>query len=209
MVQIDFGIVFEQGKHLGIPETVPFRLTRDIIDGFGVNGCEGTFRRCSEHVLSLLREKMNQVLEILEVVIHDPLYKWSISPLEANRRQRKRDRMNDEECEGDGDQAQYEDEKMLKEIQQSTKSGRASKRDSSRGKNNTRNIEAGEQMPQTTNFQKDAAKRTLMRIRNKLQGFDDNSFSSLSVEGFVQLLITEAQDKKNLSKVFPGWAPWL
>ena len=233
VVQIDFGIVFEQGKHLGIPETVPFRLTRDIVDGFGVNGCEGTFRRCSEQVLSLLREKMNQVLEILEVVIHDPLYKWSISPLEANKRQRKRDRMNDEDNEGDGNQAQLDDEKMFKEIQQSTKGGRSSKRDTSSGGNlcqqrqqngkygensngiipdiniNATGTAEGGPAPQTSNFQKDAAKRTLMRIRNKLNGFDDNSFSSLSVEGFVQLLITEAQDKKNLSKVFPGWAPWL
>ena len=90
VVQIDFGIVFEQGKHLGIPETVPFRLTRDIVDGFGVNGCEGTFRKCSEQVLGVLRAKMNQLLTILEVVIHDPLYKWSISPIEATKRQRKR-----------------------------------------------------------------------------------------------------------------------
>ena len=29
----DFGIVFDQGKGLGTPETVPFRLTRDMIDG--------------------------------------------------------------------------------------------------------------------------------------------------------------------------------
>ena len=52
------------------------------------------------------------------------------------------------------------------------------------------------------------AKRTLMRIRNKLQGFDDQSFSRLSVEGFVRLLITEAQDNKNLCKLYSGWAPW-
>ncbi len=33
VVHIDFGIVFEQGKVLQIPETIPFRLTRDMIDG--------------------------------------------------------------------------------------------------------------------------------------------------------------------------------
>jgi ataxia telangiectasia mutated family protein len=31
VVQIDFGIVFEQGKTLSTPETVPFRLTRDLV----------------------------------------------------------------------------------------------------------------------------------------------------------------------------------
>jgi ataxia telangiectasia mutated family protein len=33
LVHIDFGIVFEQGKVLPTPEKIPFRLTRDIIDG--------------------------------------------------------------------------------------------------------------------------------------------------------------------------------
>ena len=33
------------GKHLPTPETIPFRLTRDIVDGMGVAGVEGTFRR--------------------------------------------------------------------------------------------------------------------------------------------------------------------
>ena len=39
------GVAFEQGKILPTPETVPFRLTRDIIDGMGVAGVEGAFRR--------------------------------------------------------------------------------------------------------------------------------------------------------------------
>lgn len=39
------GIAFEQGRILPTPETVPFRLTRDVIDGMGVSGVEGTFRR--------------------------------------------------------------------------------------------------------------------------------------------------------------------
>lgn len=33
LIHIDLGIAFEQGKALPIPETVPFRLTRDIVDG--------------------------------------------------------------------------------------------------------------------------------------------------------------------------------
>lgn len=45
MIHIDFGIAFEQGKILPTPETVPFRLTRDVVDGMGVTGVEGVFRR--------------------------------------------------------------------------------------------------------------------------------------------------------------------
>ena len=38
LVHIDLGIAFEQGRLLNTPELVPFRLTRDIVDGFGVTG---------------------------------------------------------------------------------------------------------------------------------------------------------------------------
>lgn len=39
------GIAFEQGTLLRIPETVPFRLSRDFVDGMGICGIEGTFRK--------------------------------------------------------------------------------------------------------------------------------------------------------------------
>lgn len=39
------GVAFEQGKILPTRETVPFRLSRDIVDGMGITGVEGVFRR--------------------------------------------------------------------------------------------------------------------------------------------------------------------
>ena len=38
VVHIDLGIAFEQGRFLNTPELVPFRLTRDIVDGMGAAG---------------------------------------------------------------------------------------------------------------------------------------------------------------------------
>ena len=38
VIHIDLGVAFEQGKLLKTPETIPFRLTRDIVDGMGVTG---------------------------------------------------------------------------------------------------------------------------------------------------------------------------
>jgi hypothetical protein len=35
-----------QGRFLTTPELVPFRLTRDIVDGMGSPGLEGPLRRC-------------------------------------------------------------------------------------------------------------------------------------------------------------------
>jgi ataxia telangiectasia mutated family protein len=65
-----------KGKMLLIPEIVPFRLTRDIVDGFGVSGCEGTFIRASTFALSVFREEEDTILTFLDVLKHDPLYNW-------------------------------------------------------------------------------------------------------------------------------------
>lgn len=40
-----------QGRFLNTPELVPFRLTRDVVDGMGVTGVEGVMRRCCEETL--------------------------------------------------------------------------------------------------------------------------------------------------------------
>ena len=89
VVHIDLGIAFEQGRLLPTPEQVPFRLTRDIVDGMGVTGCEGVMRRCSEVVLRLLRAHRDELLTIAEVLIHDPLYNWALTPKQAARQQRR------------------------------------------------------------------------------------------------------------------------
>ena len=60
-----------------------FRLTRDIVDGFGPSGVEGTFRRCCEETMRVLRESKDDILTILEVLTHDPLYNWSMTPEKA------------------------------------------------------------------------------------------------------------------------------
>ena len=61
---------------MSCPETVPFRLTRDIVDGFGVSGVEGVFRKSCEFALQLLRENHEPLLTLLEVFLYDPLYRW-------------------------------------------------------------------------------------------------------------------------------------
>lgn len=55
---------------------VPFRLTRDIIDGMGVTGVEGVFRRCCEETLSVMRTNKEALLTIIEVLNHISLVCW-------------------------------------------------------------------------------------------------------------------------------------
>lgn len=96
LVHIDLGVAFEQGKMLRIPETVPFRLTRDLVDAMGATGTEGVYRRCCEETMRVLREQHEALLTIVEVFVHDPLYRWALSPLRALALQRADD---------DGDQS--------------------------------------------------------------------------------------------------------
>lgn len=84
-IHIDLGIAFDQGKLLPIPELVPFRLTNDIIDGFGVTGVDGIFRKNCERVYSVLRSNHDQVMCVLNILKWDPLYSWIMSPIRKHR----------------------------------------------------------------------------------------------------------------------------
>ena len=86
-IHIDLGVAFDQGKRLPIPETVPFRLTRDLVDGLGITGPEGIFRKSCEHTFRVLRDSQVHILAILDILRWDPLYSWSLSPLRQKRLQ--------------------------------------------------------------------------------------------------------------------------
>ncbi|KAI3402488.2 TEL1 [Candida oxycetoniae] len=79
-IHIDLGVAFDQGHSLPVPETVPFRLTRDMVDGLGVTGVEGVFKKSCEHTMRVLRENKEHIISILDVLRWDPLYSWTLSP---------------------------------------------------------------------------------------------------------------------------------
>ncbi|OGE53232.1 hypothetical protein PENARI_c008G12144 [Penicillium arizonense] len=95
VVHIDLGVAFEQGRILPVPEVVPFRLTRDLVDGFGITETEGVFRRCCEFTLEALRQESYSIMTILDVLRYDPLYSWTVSPLRMKK-------MQDNQEAGDG-----------------------------------------------------------------------------------------------------------
>ncbi|XP_075707708.1 serine-protein kinase ATM [Rhinoderma darwinii] len=168
LVHIDLGVAFEQGKILPTPETVPFRLTRDIVDGMGITGVEGVFRRCCEKTMEVMRRSQDALLTIVEVLLYDPLFDWTMNPLKALYLQQDEAELNatlpeDPEC------------------------NRNSSND-------------------TQSFNK-VAERVLLRLQEKLKGVEEGTV--LNAEGQVNLLIQQAMDPKNLSKLFPGWKAWV
>ena len=60
-----------------MPELVPFRLTRNMVDGMGPTGTEGTFARAAEATTRVLRDNSNALLTILSAIASDPLYRFT------------------------------------------------------------------------------------------------------------------------------------
>ena len=91
IVHIDLGIAFEAGRILPVPELIPFRLSRDVVDGMGVTKTEGVFRRCCEFTLDALREDKDRIMTLLNVLRYDPLYEWTVSTTRAKQMQDQSD----------------------------------------------------------------------------------------------------------------------
>ncbi|XP_023669570.2 serine-protein kinase ATM [Paramormyrops kingsleyae] len=175
LVHIDLGVAFEQGKVLPTPETVPFRLSRDIVDGMGITGVEGVFRRCCEKTMEVMRHSQEALLTIVEVLLYDPLFDWTMNPLKAFYLQ------------------QQHEEAEVNATLNSTLGGE--------------DLEAHRKSSGDAQSFNKVAERVLLRLQEKLKGVEEGTV--LSVGGQVNLLIQQAMDPKNLSRLFPGWQAWV
>uniref|UniRef100_A0A8C5CP29 non-specific serine/threonine protein kinase n=1 Tax=Gadus morhua TaxID=8049 RepID=A0A8C5CP29_GADMO len=174
LIHIDLGVAFEQGKILPTPETVPFRLTRDMVDGMGITGVEGVFRRCCEKTMEVMRTSQEAVLTIVEVLLYDPLFDWTMNPLKAF-------------------QLQHVEQQELNATLQPTL-----------GADDMDHHAKGSSDSQSFNK---VAERVLLRLQDKLKGVEEGAV--LSVGGQVNLLIQQAMDPSNLSRLFSGWQAWV
>ncbi|KAF0685567.1 Aste57867_22575 [Aphanomyces stellatus] len=78
-VHVDFDCLFDKGLKLARPEIVPFRLTPNMVDAFGLSGVEGVYRHSAEVTLTLLRANRETLRSVLESFLHDPLVEWGRS----------------------------------------------------------------------------------------------------------------------------------
>lgn len=76
VVHIDLGIAFEQGRFLTTPEMVPFRLTRDIVDGFGIAGARASCRLCLCATISSVSPGDWSLLIAQQCALRLPNVKW-------------------------------------------------------------------------------------------------------------------------------------
>lgn len=77
-VHVDLNCLFDKGSTFEIPERVPFRLTQNLVDGLGITGVEGVFRKAAEITMNILREHKDSLMSVLEAMVHDPLVEWNL-----------------------------------------------------------------------------------------------------------------------------------
>ena len=87
VIHIDYGICFDAGRFLKVPEIVPFRLTRDMVAGLGVLGTQGPFAKACEDVLVSLKKNSALVIAVVEVFVVDPLFNWAVASLGSDNAQ--------------------------------------------------------------------------------------------------------------------------
>lgn len=194
LVHIDFGVAFDQGKLLRFPETIPFRLTRDMVDGLGLPGVDGAFRQCCQETLRVLRQGTELIKTILEVFKYDPLFTWTSNPVKVLQNERREDLI----VNGAGDEAlqQLQDEPDIDEVRRRRRTSRGGTAELTR-------LVAGSELTRTgkvTSTAQLAADRALATVLNKLS-------TSLSVEYSVNELIQQARSVQNLALLFSGTFP--
>jgi ataxia telangiectasia mutated family protein len=177
-------VSFEAGRVLPVPEVVPFRLTRDLVDGMGYTKTEGVFRRCCEFTMDTLREERESIMTLLNVLRYDPLVNWSVTPTKAKRMQEA----NQETAGANGTARSTTvapGGTPAPSGQEETAAGTVHESNKKREKEE----QAGE------------AGRALSVVEKKLS-------KTLSTKATVNELIQQATDEKNLAVLYMGWASY-
>lgn len=65
-------------KHLPVPELIPIRLTRQLIQLMSPIGTNGLFRATMIHTMNALRENSDLLLSTMDVFIKEPLMEWMV-----------------------------------------------------------------------------------------------------------------------------------
>ncbi|KFM27324.1 Serine/threonine-protein kinase SMG1 [Auxenochlorella protothecoides] len=83
LTHVDFDLVFDRGRELNVPETVPFRLTRCMLLALGPVGAGGPFAGACHATLGALRSHADVMLGALGVALDDPGIRWRVEGAQA------------------------------------------------------------------------------------------------------------------------------
>ncbi|KAH8263542.1 hypothetical protein KR044_010268 [Drosophila immigrans] len=84
-VHVDFNCLFNQGEAFAYPEVVPFRLTHNMITAMGPLGVEGSYRKCCEITLRLLKQETKTLMSMLRPFVYDLSVQSRLTASTANK----------------------------------------------------------------------------------------------------------------------------
>ena len=200
-VHVDFDCIFDKGLSLLMPEIVPFRLTPNMVDGMGVCGYEGVFRRGCEVVMDLLRAERHMVLSVLESFLHDPLVEWGRTKAQQGNNAVAQG-CNKGGHAGTGQVVLACARSELRKIEKRLDGIYTAKR--------------GTALAQRTSARRKHLDSDTRSNRQDALGGALFSHSQMavsvlpiSVEGYVDRLLIEATSHENLAHMYMGWMPFL
>lgn len=159
----------------------------------GASGTEGVFRQCCNTTMAVLRQHAPSLLTILEVCVHDPLHSWirAAVPFVV-------------QAAGGGGAGAAGGGGATEAEEEEASGGR-------RRRKIRKVVGGGPSAAAATTSTLQVAKptgdaeRAILRIRQKLKGYEDPTGDAMSVEGHVKYLISEATDPDNLARIYHGW----
>jgi serine/threonine-protein kinase ATR len=80
-----FAFLSPQGETLPWPEKVPFRLTHNMVSAMGASGIEGQFLRACELTLSVIRQNMSTLFNVVRPIIFDVTRKHRLSEVKQSK----------------------------------------------------------------------------------------------------------------------------
>lgn len=226
VMHIDFGDCFEVAmRREKYPETVPFRLTRMLVQALEPCLVHGHFRHMAVAMMKVLRQSNTSAAlhAMMEAFIHDPLIRQKL--LDG----RDMDAVDEAGHEGRPDQgsyapqsrlaARYNEVGSLHEVAMQENGNvpdvsdpilRLSENPSQHNRVlQNRTMRDGNMSGQLAVKVENLAMKAIDRVLDKLSGHDFDEDGPLTEEVQVDKLIEQARSVENLCQLFPGWvAPW-
>jgi FKBP12-rapamycin complex-associated protein len=188
VVHIDFGDCFEVAMQRDkLPERVPFRLTRMLINAMEACGIEGTFRTTCESVMAVLRENRDNLMAVLEAFVYDPLINWRLLAASTHKKSADEEVPTSDRLLADDDEPEQQSPAEISK----TFAGDVAI--------------IGHAKVEELNAR---ALSVLSRVHKKLTGRDFKQQEPLDVQRQVNKLIMQATSLDNLSQSYLGWCPY-
>ncbi|XP_065336911.1 DNA-dependent protein kinase catalytic subunit-like [Cloeon dipterum] len=212
-IGIDFGHAFGSAtQFLHVPELVPFRLTRHIVDTLGPLGTNGSLRACMTHALRALREDHLIFLNAMQVFIQEPSLDWKehAKSLAKSQGSRKPDSVSyDDAMETDEEEnmaVAFAEQKIELATYKLTGS-LPSLLTEEELKSSVVSSEVKQALIRLVRGGENSLRRKL-REEAEQEAHLETLKISFTPEQQIDCLIEQATDEHILGKTFWGWEPW-